>query len=368
MKVALITGIYVEADAISNLVTMERRVLQSAGHEVCVFCQGTSFTDDASVVVGSNPWGLAEHPHYRFADLAVFHFGTAYELFDALLLDAPTVRRVVRFHNVTPPELLSGQHRVRAQRGLDQLVIAENADQVWCDSNHNRDVLANLGIPAEKSSVHPLAVPEVDRLRQQDRAQSGSSGIRDVSRILFVGRLLPAKGVLNLCAAFEASDLWRDGVELVLAGNQSLSDSATVASVADRAATTCDGMIRVVLSPTDKELANLYQSASIFAMPSLHEGFCVPVLEALAYGLRVVSTDAGALPDTVGDHGTVVPADDIDPLAAALIEAVDADRVTGRPLPPWDYLDSFSEDSFRGSLLRLVSDWPASAESETASE
>jgi glycosyltransferase involved in cell wall biosynthesis len=66
------------------------------------------------------------------------------------------------------------------------------------------------------------------------------------------------------------------------------------------------------------ELINLVQGARAVVVPSLYEGFGLPVLEAMACGVPVVATDGGALPEIVGDAGVTVPRGDAAALAAAL--------------------------------------------------
>jgi len=68
------------------------------------------------------------------------------------------------------------------------------------------------------------------------------------------------------------------------------------------------------------EMAAAYAGASICVVPSLYEGFGLPVVEAMASGTPVIATDGGALPEVVGDAGVIVPAGD----AEALRQAIDA--------------------------------------------
>ncbi len=68
----------------------------------------------------------------------------------------------------------------------------------------------------------------------------------------------------------------------------------------------------------DCDLADLYSAATVFAMPSLDEGFGLPALEAMACGAPVVVAEAGALPEVVGDVGLQVAPSDIDGWAQAL--------------------------------------------------
>lgn len=319
MKVAIVSGICVRHDAISNAVLHERVVLHRAGHEVTVFCQATDHDDDPGIVAGLNVWQMYLDERFAAADLVVLHFGTGYELFDVLQLSARGATRVVRFHNVTPPELLEGPHRRRALTGLDQVVAAERADHVWCDSEFNRRTLHDLGTDPATTSVLELCVPEVDGLSTSPLAPLPDGP----PTILYVGRFVAAKGVDDLLEAYLRSGLADDGVRLVLAGNTRLSDPATVARIT-AAAAGCP-TIEVLDEPSDEDLMAQYRTAAVFAMPSHHEGFCVPVVEAMAAGVPVVASARAALPDTVGDAGVLVDDPDDPVLTAALLHRVVTD-------------------------------------------
>jgi glycosyltransferase involved in cell wall biosynthesis len=80
----------------------------------------------------------------------------------------------------------------------------------------------------------------------------------------------------------------------------------------------------------DELLPALYAGARAFAMPSLHEGFGLPCLEAMAAGVPVVASASGALPATCGDAALLIDPDDRDGLTGAVIAAATDDKIRGR--------------------------------------
>jgi glycosyltransferase involved in cell wall biosynthesis len=106
-------------------------------------------------------------------------------------------------------------------------------------------------------------------------------------------------------------------------------------------------------------LSGLYEGAHVFASASKHEGFCVPVIEALAAGCRVVATDAGALADTVGPCGSVVPLGDRSALSDALANAVEESRRSEPSEMPTGcraHLSRFGAAGFKDRLAAAVED------------
>jgi glycosyltransferase involved in cell wall biosynthesis len=135
--------------------------------------------------------------------------------------------------------------------------------------------------------------------------------------VLAVGNLQPRKNLLRLFAAMR--NVWAAGVEidLVVAGPKHYRAEEVLA--AGRAST---GRITFTGYLTDRQLAALYANASVFAFPSLFEGFGIPALEAMSHGVPVVCSNAGALPEVCGDAALYFDPLDSDSIAAALRRAI----------------------------------------------
>ena len=85
------------------------------------------------------------------------------------------------------------------------------------------------------------------------------------------------------------------------------------------------GEIQVLHGVSDEHLADLYRHSGVFVFPSYEEGFGLPPVEAMASGAPVIASNAGALPEVLGDAAILVPPSDIEGLAMAL-ESVLTDR------------------------------------------
>lgn len=135
---------------------------------------------------------------------------------------------------------------------------------------------------------------------------------------VFVGRIdHPSKNLLLLIHAFDRFADEVPDVRLKLAGSDSwlaevVHAAAEVAQHADR--------IDFLGWISDDELARLLNAAVALCQPSLHEGFGLPVAEALAHGTPVLAADAGALPEVLGTREGLLPADDPKAWADAMVQ------------------------------------------------
>jgi O-antigen biosynthesis alpha-1,2-mannosyltransferase len=149
----------------------------------------------------------------------------------------------------------------------------------------------------------------------------GEEGRREREKlVLFVGALQVRKNVVRLARAFEQTPLdWR----LVLAGSP---DGYGADRILEEISDIPADRIRVTGYVSRDDLLDLYSRASIFAFPSLDEGFGIPVLEAMAHGVPVVTSNRSALAEVAGHAALLVNPEQTDEIAAALNRLIgDAD-------------------------------------------
>ncbi len=236
--------------------------------------------------------------------------------------------RVVTIHDLaflTHPEcalpsLVDYLNRVvpRAVRAATRLIAV---------SQNTADDLVNyLGVERERISVIHLGIdPRFRRVEDQRvlRALDTRLGLEH-PLALAVGTIEPRKNYERLIAAFARARREPGGPRmLAICGRKGWLYEGTFAAVEQWGVG--DG-VRFLDNVSDSDLPALYSTADVVAMPSIYEGFGIPVTEAMACGTPVVCSTGGSLPEVVGDAALMVAPEDIAGLADALVKAVtDAD-------------------------------------------
>jgi glycosyltransferase involved in cell wall biosynthesis len=321
LQVALCSGVFVEHDGISaslggRLDLLQRLRADGAAVTTNVYCRGSNIADPDVTVVNSVA-GLLLEPGFLRADIVCFEFGIYYDMFDAIFALPDDTARIGVYHNITPVELVPPEHLEDMQRSIRQRSNLTRAHNVICISEYNRRDLLEIGIPPDRTSIVPLPVPP--RLAMPRAPRVPRNPDRPIG-LLYVGRLVRAKGVLDL---LEAALRLRDGNTpdfcLTLVFNEGFSDAALVGDLRRRMKRErLDKWLTLEPDASDARLAELYRQADCFVIPSYHEGFCVPVIEALTAGCPVIASDAGNLPFILDGLGVLFPVGNVDALTAAL--------------------------------------------------
>lgn len=240
------------------------------------------------------------------ANRRLLHGAPRADLFHALnqRVDQPARVTVCTFHDLFA---LTGDYSTtdfRERFAGQARQAAENSDAIIAVSRFTaRHVEDLLGVASSRIYVIPHGVR---------MPAAFVSGPRE-KMILFVGAIQRRKNIARLVSAFEQTP---SGWRLTLAGATDGYQAATELRAVEESPRRSD--IDVLGYVDSATLASLYARARIFAFPSLEEGFGIPVLEAMAHGIPVVTSQSSALPEAAGDAALLVDPLDTGALADAL--------------------------------------------------
>ncbi len=241
----------------------------------------------------------------------------------------PSIPTVVTIHDLIP--LLLREYRggplVRLYSALVS-TTAQNSALVLTDSEASRrDIVTHLGLPAERVRVVYLAADE--RYTPEPSLFPGEKpGFAEETwfqkrYVLYLGGFDVRKNVATALRAYRwAGPAIGEECPLVIAGR--LPERDTSFTPDPRRLAREQGIderfVRFIGFVDEADKPALYRGAVAFIFPSRYEGFGLPPLEALACGTPVVGSDISSIPEVVGDAGVLLPPDDAEGMAGALIQ------------------------------------------------
>ncbi|MCQ6963415.1 glycosyltransferase family 4 protein [Methanolobus chelungpuianus] len=183
------------------------------------------------------------------------------------------------------------------------------ADRIICYTDTEKRELVGMGIKANKISVIHNGI-------NTDHFVPADSPCYDKRRLLWIGRYAKGKGVDYLIDAFHILRSRFPGIHLTMVGRG--PDKDRIASKIDQLGLDQDVALKDFIP--NSEIVSLYQSSSVFVLPSLEEGVPRTILEAMACGIPVVCTRLPQLVDIVDGSGILVSLRDVDSLVQGISE------------------------------------------------
>jgi len=293
-----------EGDAITNMALALDLELQSAGFRSDIF---SYWIHSESLETRITP--IDELPPEGEVDLLVYHLSIGHEVVSSLITERRDPLAIV-YHNITP----SDRFRVFApqlahdldmgRRDLDELAsrcVVAIADSEFNASELRRAMYENVHTVAAGVEPSRLREVPVDAPLLRTLEVDFPNGF-----VLVVGQVLPHKRVEQCIEAIHILNSTHYlGLGLVICGPHRLFDYYR--SLLEFSRTLPFVGVRFAGLVSDQHLATYYRSAQCLLGMSDHEGFCIPPIEAMEFGLPVVVKPSGAVPETVAHGGIVLP-------------------------------------------------------------
>lgn len=288
-----------KGDAISNEARVLRTLFRSWGHASEIYCETRRILPELrreARDIGTAAATIAPD------DIALLHLSIGSPVNEAFR--QLKARRAMLYHNITPPDFFLGLNpeiRGHLLRGLEQAcALAGSAEVTMAVSRFNAGELEAMG--HRNVQVMPLMLDRGQWEGPADRRVLDS--LRDGAKnILFVGRCAPNKRIEDLLFAFHYFQKYVHPESRLIHVGSWAGLERYYALLKTKAT---DLRLRNVVfagSVRPEELRAYYQAADVFLCMSEHEGFCIPVLEAMAHGVPVLAYAAAAVPETLDGAG-----------------------------------------------------------------
>ena len=305
-RVGILSPSLETADALSNDALGMYDVLKRRGHEVHLFCETHSLPHAAISDVARLKSFLTAP-----TDILIYHYARGWDHGLELIREL-RCRRVIKYHNVTPAKYFAGFNRhdeELCEAGRRQLadVVAAECNLYLAASAFSMQELLELGADPSKTFVVPPFhhIHRLTKMAADSETVQKNSGAQ--ANILSVGRVVPHKGFLQLIEVFAHYYYGCNRKSrLIIVGKGGEGHSAyskLLHRAVDKLHLT--GAVVFTGGVSDAVLKAYYEVADAFVMASEHEGFCVPLVEAMSMKLPITAYAAAAIPETLGDAGIV---------------------------------------------------------------
>ena len=303
-------------DATATHTLQLRAALRAAGWRSEIFAE--AIHDDLAAEAFKH-WMYPEHA--APGDVAIYQFTTSSAV--AGYLAERGLPLILDFHNFTGPEYFAGwepRSVRRAAAAADELALLAPAALLGlAKSPFSRQELSRAGcrhtvvVPVLADYRRVTEVPDARVAAELARLQAGGG-----ADILFVGRIVPSKAQHELVKALWAYRRLYDGQARLhlVGGTSSFEYTKALQDFVDDLG--LSAAVRLPGQVSDAALAAYFGAADVYLSLSAHEGFGVPLVEAMVAGVPVVTRGAGAVSDTVADAALVLAAADPSYVAAAV--------------------------------------------------
>lgn len=307
MRVIQVVDGYSKGDGVGNAVTAVDELLRKNGYETEIYNHKLP-----NMLEGSPEEEL-------FSEDTVVLYHLAFVM-DPMVRYLPC-KKILLYHNITTPELLVGteeKSRIYCAAGLyDAADTYKYFDAAIADSEYSRQNLISMGWDPKLVKAVPIMVrtENFDREPSQNIIKKYKDGR---TNIIFTGRVFPNKKHEDIIFAFaKYKEEYDKDARLLLVGSISNSNYyPTLCSYAHQLGVE-DDVVFTGHVAFDEYLA-YYHVADVFLCMSEHEGFCIPLVEAMYFRIPIVAYNSSAIPYTLGGSGVLVDKKDDQMIASVL--------------------------------------------------
>ena len=307
-------------DAVSNDTLEMKRLLQDMGHQSQIYSLYTS------PLVAHEREALGKLKKAPRDAVIIYHYSISSEIPD--ILRKYDHDRILVYHNITPAHFFRRYDDTLYQlckEGTEKLCSLKDDYKVAVgDSEYNRMELHEIGF--KHTDVLPILL-DLEKYRSYSKELYESLTRGSTTNILFVGRITPNKKQEDIIKAFyyyhryinNDSRLYLIGKHQIPRYISELESLISGLGLGDS--------VKLVGSVNENDLAAYYRAADLFLCMSEHEGFCVPLLEAMSFNVPILAYRSTGVPYTLGGSGVLANTKDYVKIAEMMNLMIEDDRL-----------------------------------------
>lgn len=288
-------------DAVGNYIQLINETLNRHGIKCCIYAEGIDPDINNEMVKPAS-----EMPVVNKQDILVIHVTGETRIME--VLDAFRGKIIICYHNITPPHYFEPYDRKAyefVQKGFNQLKrVASKVQYCVADSSYNKECLLNMGFTG-RIDIIPIAL-NFDEYNKNPDQKVMNLQTEECKTILSVGRIAPNKKIEDILWSFKAyKEMYDKNARLFLVGkyqDEDLYYKKLRAIVKEN----CIENVFFTGKVSIEELNAYYRIADAYLCLSEHEGFCVPLVEAMYFDVPVLAFSCTAVPDTLGGAGVLL--------------------------------------------------------------
>lgn len=339
-------------DAASNFALLLNKSLRELNYQTDIFYQNKSsqFLSKFSHISSVKKINTADNT-------ILFHYSIGSEITE--IIKSLKCKIIIYYHGITPPEYLikfSDKFYILSKKGQDDLLsIKDRVDVALTSSPFLKEELTQLGFKDVR--ILPLAIPFSDYNISPSEKIFKSFCDKKVN-LLTVARIFPHKKIEDIILIYYYYNKYiNKNSRLIIVGEYSSIPSYYEYLINLVKELGLSDVIFTGKVPFD-ELLSYYKTANIYLHASEHEGFCVPIIEAMFLGIPVIAYDKAAVKGTMGDAGILFNNKDY-AFISELIDKIENDNALRNNIinKQKKHAESFSEEVLLKnftSILNLI--------------
>ncbi len=350
MRIFQVIENIVFGDAISNHAINIYKILKENRFETAIYAVNFDTRLDRTMV-----YSIKKMPELKEDDLVIYQMCQSSSI--NTMIVGWKCKKACMYHNVTPSDFFlpydSFQSRFQ-QKGLKEIgKLKDVFDYVWGVSQFNCDNLIKMGYDAGKTSVSPILLDFSDFRQEPDQKTINRYSDNWVN-ILFVGRIAPNKKQEDIIRTFAYYKKYvNKKSRLILVGSFFNSTYQYCLEKYIEELGVDDVIFPGHIS--FKEILGFYSVANVLLCMSEHEGFCVPLLEAMLFDVPIIAYAAAAVPETLGGSGILLKDKDPAKVSFAIEQLVSNEDLRKEVITKQQQrLDDFNLEKLRNAFLKQI--------------